>query len=704
VYGDLHYHSQGTDNEGESGYAHRGVLQAMAAMGLDFLFATEHASDSAQLVNADIDTFLGAIPYGASLIKDELRDMSQLRWNQLLPALNLSGGGNREVTSFPRLAAMGRYATPQIFLGGEVDVIPEMTGPQVSSRMIEYGNGLRYAWDSCDQHPGNDALGGLVDVIACPGGALDLIDPARTIGGVAVNNRFWLKDVQGAFDKYYARQHMVHLPSSPLSTAAFVPSKTSTWGGATRRFKDLLDYEYDSMRKGVTFLAHPLAAASGNDVGRLGPDIVPYTEAQLDDAFRTQDVLGLQLWNEDNRLSTKPGEGDAKVTANELQPFFNKTTGGWKNAPLVPGLFASLHHGTYTWDKMLHWGIDPRKTAGISWLAPGFPRRVFMAGGSDAHGDLNYRREGYMVGTDNVVDTAIGKPRNLVFAGQAAGTPLPRPAGAVATATPVTQGQVVQALRSGNFSVTDGPALRIAIDKNNNGVIDDADTPMGGQVAYNATTTLPLLVEWKSTPEFGRVDHVDVYVGVHSDVLDLGMTYAPVNHGVRGEGTNNPQGFVQTQWTTPDGKIIPRLADSYFGDPNGKLRFNVPAPLGYGGVAHIAIVPKDYPVGRLTTVRTGDCSTPPHNPHVCRPGDICDDPFDDGNDCQISYNFTSPKLPTRLYLRAFAQTEGMRVTLPSGGTGCYPTLGQCAPRLAYSNPIWGFDNTPILSTPIDPTN
>jgi hypothetical protein len=53
AYGDLHYHSQGTDNDGESAYAYRGVLQAMAAMGLDFVVAADHASNSAQATNVD---------------------------------------------------------------------------------------------------------------------------------------------------------------------------------------------------------------------------------------------------------------------------------------------------------------------------------------------------------------------------------------------------------------------------------------------------------------------------------------------------------------------------------------------------------------------------------------------------------------------------------------------------------------------------
>jgi hypothetical protein len=55
VYGDLHYHSQGTDNEGESAYAYRPTLQAMRALGLDFLFATDHASAGTDGQITDVD-------------------------------------------------------------------------------------------------------------------------------------------------------------------------------------------------------------------------------------------------------------------------------------------------------------------------------------------------------------------------------------------------------------------------------------------------------------------------------------------------------------------------------------------------------------------------------------------------------------------------------------------------------------------------
>ena len=92
AYGDLHYHSQGTDNEGESAHAHRGVLHAMGALGLDFTFATEHASGGEQI------TDISEIPIGFSF-EGVLRDSNALRFRWLLAHLNGQRGANADAAS-----------------------------------------------------------------------------------------------------------------------------------------------------------------------------------------------------------------------------------------------------------------------------------------------------------------------------------------------------------------------------------------------------------------------------------------------------------------------------------------------------------------------------------------------------------------------------------------------------------------------------
>ena len=65
---------------------------------------------------------------------------------------------------------------------------------------------------------------------------------------------------------------------------------------------------------------------------------------------------------------------------------------------------------------------DAHRGADVARPGPGQPRRMFAAGGSDAHGDWNYRREGYFFGTAEVDSTAMGTPRNLVYVGEPQGS------------------------------------------------------------------------------------------------------------------------------------------------------------------------------------------------------------------------------------------------------------------------------------------
>ena len=91
----------------------------------------------------------------------------------------------------------------------------------------------------------------------------------------------------------------------------------------------------------------------------------------------------------------------------------------WESASY--GTEHALHHGAFDWDKLNLLGLDFEGRPALSWLDANEPRRVLMGGGSDAHGDFNHRRAGYFLGTDDANDTAIGKPRNLVLAGNPEG-------------------------------------------------------------------------------------------------------------------------------------------------------------------------------------------------------------------------------------------------------------------------------------------
>lgn len=714
VYGDLHYHSQGTDNEGESAYAYRPTLQAMRAMGLDFAFATEHASDSGQVTDMDPifvdnppDTIIPDFieDWVVDKVNDKLsgfevlpsveaaRDMNQERWNALRDWLNRAGNGaNAEAL---RAFAGGRRV-PRLFLGGEVDVVPEMSAYERQIGSIYYGNRRQYRWgDACTAIPDMlRTVGHYTTFDACPYG------PANSLTDVASEgDRYLLKDLQGLLERFYARQHIVYLPHDGSRDDAFVASRTTVYGGAHERLKDLLrpDYWNTMSGKGYAFLAHPVDAASGNGFGRLGPDIVPYSEVQLRTAFASQTILGLQLWNEDSRLETSSEHSGFPWTSPSTMA--GRSWGHWRGkAP--KDAYRDLHDGLVAWDRMLQWGLLPSQTSAIPWLPAGEPRRVLMAGGSDAHGDWNYRREGRLTGVSAHVDTALGKPRNLLNVGATRAEMV-----AVGDGTSVGalgQSQVTSALARGEFAVTDGPALRIAIDVNGNGIIDDADVPMGGVFALTsfATDTVPVIVEWKSTPEFQTVESIDLYVGVANTTNDVSAVYAPIGHGIHSSDTASGE-LDSHVFVDASGVGHRALQDHYLADPTGLLHFTPAANYSLGR-KKILLRPSEFPAGNARVVTTEGEPVCVENFYCHKPGfqDLCAETCT--TPTTTSYAFESASAPGRMFVRAFARTRTLGPETCNGTSASAldaQRKGKCIERLAFTNPVWVMPKRRIV-TPI----
>lgn len=677
LYGDLHYHSQSTDNEGESGYAYRAVATTLAAMGVDFVFATDHASDSEQIVDADI-SFDPETRRG-------LRDLSQPRWDAAESYLHGPGGANQEGAVF----AAGHANVPRVFLGAEVDVVPEVpTKPtwislQDPGWMVPYGNGL--VWNMIG-HDGICAGERLDAFFACP--TMNMIEPFVDVGG---QTAYMVKDLQGINSPYVGRQHVLYLPRFRDQPGALVASRTTAYGGASRHLlEDHGVLDEISANSGVAFLAHPLAAGGGD----IGPGMLPYSQYQYEKIFAHPALVGLQLWNEDSRVESSAGEfgqtgysylegpslldwdgNDGSVHPGfehrgfTLRPVDSVGSWTWTKASSPA---SKLHHGTAQWDRLLRWGLDLARTLPIGWLEPGEPRRLLMAGGSDAHGDFNYRREGYMTGISKTTDTAIAKVRNLVQVGAPRG-----PCGADGKCYARDpnepghpQDQVAEALAEGHFSVTDGPALRIVVDRNRNHRIDDADYPMGSTVELFPGEQLPLLVEAISTREFGELAKIDLYVGVDAAPLSVctgtscstpaevrARTFAPVDHGVRGEHTDNGSNTTVLDTPATDcGPGLCQMADGYWLPASPAARDKLSAtPLDLqlapgeqpslhrlAGVYEVSLSLDDFPVGGI-----------------------------------------DPR-PTRIYVRAFAKTTAPCTAATPDGK----FHADCADRYAYTNPIW----------------
>ncbi len=721
AYGDLHFHGQGTDNEGESGYSYRNVIRAMGSLGLDFVLATEHASDSDQILDADYDGI--GLQKPISRHGTALRDMSAERFAFLREQLwgegginkttALDGHSNAGVAALPQ-NVIGHGVAPQIFLGGEVDVIPELPANFPHTGSFLFGNGISYSL--------GNLCGGWNGQGFTHCGTQDVVQQDL---GVTI-----LKDVQGWDAIHPARAHMVYMPSDPKNANGFVASKTGVFGGGGRHMVKSGIYQgvlpemenEGGPQKGYAFLAHPVpaGACSGGTPdlsGNEGPDVVPYTPLMLDEAFHSKAVLGLELWNEDIRMLNEANSGRTREMGFE-SPSWAHGQGFRTDQPkgFVTGQFEmypwatfpepsyakactsmewTLHHGLKEWDDLMLRGIMPSATAGIAWLPAGEPRRMFMAGGSDAHGDLNYHRSGYFRALTQTDDMAIGKPRNLVMAGapdvlvlDGAKASIILGGGAVAIGASKAPGgkvhgghgglgglggagggviadvrahshaQVLSALTSGTFSVTDGPAVRIAIDKNGNGVIDDADAQMGSVIEMYGDKTIPLVIEWESTPEWGDVQQIEIVIGA---LKTVGATYhavfAPVANGPRSSGT--PSVAVSRTRPVGGGKTVNERADGYVEDPTGGLLRFTPLSMSGRRVVHI-------PISALSLA-------------------------DDKSPLGI--------LPDRLFVRAFARSQRN-----DGHGHCTPDAksGACLFRYAFANPVWAI--SPATPAGTCPTN
>jgi hypothetical protein len=688
VYADLHYHSQGTDNEGEVAYNYRGSLAAAGAVGIDVLFATDHASDALQLVDADLSEGVDVIARNF----EGARDMTPLRWATARDVwLEGAGGVNPASAS---IWPHARPVQPRVFLGGEVDVIPvvdampptphDTTPVPADEWYVPYGNpnygthGLRFdlhelcegwTWDPTDSCHGSVDD---VDAMFTP----FLRDDGTT--GFAVHD---IQDLNDA--DYFGRQHLLYLPRSSTTPNGFVGSRTSKYGGATRLFTDGPEAIADEIgaKNGVAFLAHPLSGGSDDK----GPGMVPFTQTQLRDAFRHPAIVGLQLWNENARLSagadgdhgdwestgydllTQWSEGSGHAPGwdareFELVPVFDKETWTWQKANDVD---SRLHHGAYTWDELLRYGIDRVATQDVPWLASGEPRKLFMAGGSDAHGDFNYRRTGYFNQVKDTNTSAMGSVRNLVLAA---------PGGGVAP----TQDQLVDALAGGRFAVTDGPALRIAIDRNGNYQYDDEDLVMGETTYVDASelASVTLVVDWQSTEDFGPIENIDLYVGVATDsttpsVFERTRTYATIDHGVRREPFElTPEQIADGVVADPEalfcGTGVCQMDDGYFlpsTDVRADLRIRPQPGMEMRGNKDVTLDLTKFP--------------PPSG------------------------------IGRRFYVRAFAKTEPTDAACTAGGSTqeTAELRGRCLSRYAFTNPVWAITkNFSGVDCPYEPNS
>jgi len=220
---------------------------------------------------------------------------------------------------------------------------------------------------------------------------------------------------------------------------------------------------------GFAYAAHPVSELSSLVNGAL------WGNEDTTMALGYEPFRGLQSFN--TRATRYSGD------ANNPWPDFD--SGTLPSNP-HPG---ELLTGVAQWDEYLRANLDP-------------VRKLFLAGGSDAHGDFNYGT--YLDGlSSSANNNAIGKVQTVVHVpgGYSPGD-LP----------PMTD--ILAAYRAGRSVVTDGPFGEIGVDWNGDGdFYDVGDVMIGDDTSGPSAATLPMTVRWASNVDFGPVTSVKLLVG-----------------------------------------------------------------------------------------------------------------------------------------------------------------------------------------------
>jgi len=159
-------------------------------------------------------------------------------------------------------------------------------------------------------------------------------------------------------------------------------------------------------------------------------------------------------------------------------------------------------------------------------------RKFLILGGSDAHMDYNYAfRPHFAFLIHHLYDNAFGKVRTLAYLPKANGKAL-------------TEANLYRALRNGNTLATDGPVALFSL------------RPAGSEKTYRLGETVPLppgkalelTLEWKSTPEFGPVQRINLYLGTARGETDISNRISLPFPGKEGYGLEGSIKQVFSSW------------------------------------------------------------------------------------------------------------------------------------------------------------
>jgi hypothetical protein len=182
-------------------------------------------------------------------------------------------------------------------------------------------------------------------------------------------------------------------------------------------------------------------------------------------------------------------------------------------------------------EKGIELGWRPLLLEGLKTNGDSAPQKVFLAAGSDAHGDFNF--EATMDALDFLSkplrgisgyaeDNAMGKLSTVVYCPSGMGR----------------RGEnVLLALREGRSVLSNGPLLIAGFDVKSSGSLDDdAAIGIGGRTSFSAGNLPPLQLKWVSSREFGPVESLRLIIGTSSGEGQSVELSIPSQKGLANDG------------------------------------------------------------------------------------------------------------------------------------------------------------------------
>ena len=163
----------------------------------------------------------------------------------------------------------------------------------------------------------------------------------------------------------------------------------------------------------------------------------------------------------------------------------------------------------------------------------GILRKCFVLAGSDAHMDFNYSfrpHPAFLI--HNLYDNAFGKVRTMALLSSTGGSPL-------------TERNIHEALKSGKTLLTDGPLALFCLRQKGS-----AQTFHFGDTArISRGADLEMELEWLSTPEFGPVSKISLFLGTAEGEDDITLQIANLNDAISSERYRGSLKRVFSNWT-----------------------------------------------------------------------------------------------------------------------------------------------------------